>query len=142
MRPRLVCLLLVLGCAQASAPPSTAPSRSRYPGNLSAARPLNHAERTNFAETSRYADVVQFLDSLRFLGAKIHVGSIGKTSEGRDIPFVVASRPLVETAQEAKRLQRPIVYVQANIHAARSKERRRCNRSFATCCSTIARTRS
>ena len=117
MRPRLVCLLLVLGCAQASAPPSTAPSRSRYPGNLSAARPLNHAERTNFAETSRYADVVQFLDSLRFLGAKIHVGSIGKTSEGRDIPFVVASRPLVETAQEAKRLQRPIVYVQANIHA-------------------------
>ena len=117
MRLGLVCLLIVLGCAQGAAPPSTVPSRSRYPGNLAGARPLTRAERTNFTETSRYADVVQFVDSLRLLGAKIHVGSIGKTSEGRDIPFVVASRPLVRTADEAKRLHRPIVYVQANIHA-------------------------
>jgi hypothetical protein len=109
--------LLVVGCAQASAPPSTAPSRSRYPGNLQRAKPLTRAERSNFTETSRYADVVQFVDSLRILGAKIHVGSIGKTSEGRDIPFVVASRPLVTSASEAKRLHRPIVYVQGNIHA-------------------------
>src|SRR5205085_3149566 len=49
--------------------------------------------------------------------AKMYVGSIGKTSEGRDIPFIVASRPVVQTAEEAKRLHRPIVYVQANIHA-------------------------
>jgi hypothetical protein len=42
---------------------------------------------------------------------------MGKTSEGRDIPFVVASRPLVRTAAEAKGLGRPVVYVQANIHA-------------------------
>jgi hypothetical protein len=60
---------------------------------------------------------MQFIDSLRVLGAKIHVGSIGKTTDGRDIPFIVASRPLVSTPQEAKRLRRPIVYVQANIHA-------------------------
>ena len=88
-----------------------------YPGNLGRARPLTRAERTNFTETSRYGDVVQFIDSLRLLGGKIHVGSIGKTTEGRDIPFVVASRPLVTTAVEAKQLGRPIVYVQANIHA-------------------------
>ena len=78
---------------------------------------MTRAERTNFTETSRYADVVQFIDSLRVLGAKIFVGSIGKTTEGRDIPFVIASRPLVTTPVEAKRLRRPIVYVQANIHA-------------------------
>jgi len=117
MRLRLLSLLVVLGCAQASAPPSTAPSRSRYPGRLQGARPLTCAERTNFTETSRYADVVQFVDSLRMLGAKIHVGSIGKTTEGRDIPYIVASRPLVTSAGEAKRLHRPIVYVQGNIHA-------------------------
>src|SRR5262249_30933988 len=35
----------------------------------------------------------------------------------RDIPYVVASRPLVSTPEEAHRLNRPIVYVQANIHA-------------------------
>jgi hypothetical protein len=51
------------------------------------------------------------------LSRDVYVGSIGKTTEGRDIPFVVASRPRVTTPEEAKRLRRPIVYVQANIHA-------------------------
>ena len=116
-RTAVLCLLVAGACAQPSSPPKTAPSWSRYPGNLAVARPLTRAERTNFRETSTYADVVQFLDSLRILGAKIHVGSIGKTTEGRDIPFVVASRPLVTTPAEAKQLRRPIVYVQGNIHA-------------------------
>jgi hypothetical protein len=79
--------------------------------------PRTRAERTNYLETSRYADVTQFLDALKKLGAPIVLGSIGKTTEGRDIPFVVASRPLVTTAAQAKSLGRPIVYVQANIHA-------------------------
>jgi hypothetical protein len=61
--------------------------------------------------------VRSFLDSLRKLRAPLVFGSIGKTSEGREIPFVIASRPLVSTPSEAKRLGRPIVYVQANIHA-------------------------
>ena len=50
-------------------------------------------------------------------GAAIRVGSIGKTSRGRDIPYVLASRPLVTTPQEARRLGRPVVYIQGNIHA-------------------------
>ena len=58
-----------------------------------------------------------FIDSLQKLGAPIAVGSIGKTTQGRDIPYVIASRPLVRTPQEARRLGRPIVYVQGNIHA-------------------------
>jgi hypothetical protein len=49
--------------------------------------------------------------------APLTFGSIGKTNEGREIPFVLASRPLVSTPSEAKRLGRPIVYVQGNIHA-------------------------
>jgi hypothetical protein len=79
--------------------------------------PRTKAETTNYVETSRYEDVVAFLRALTDGGAAIHVSSIGKTSEGREIPYVVASRPLVRTAAEAKRLGRPIVYVQANIHA-------------------------
>jgi len=109
---------IVASCTPHTSGPSTeAPTRSRYPGNLARARPLTHAERTHFTETSSYADVQQYIDSLRILGAKMYVGSIGKTTEGRDIPFVIASRPLVTTPAEAKQLQRPIVYVQANIHA-------------------------
>jgi hypothetical protein len=79
--------------------------------------PRTRPELTNYRETSRYSDVRRFLDSLRKLGAPLTFGSIGKTSEGREIPYVIASRPLVSTPSEAKMLGRPIVYVQGNIHA-------------------------
>src|SRR5581483_6329264 len=49
--------------------------------------------------------------------AKISIGSIGKTIEGRELPYVIASRPLVSTPAAARRLNRPIAYIQANIHA-------------------------
>jgi hypothetical protein len=75
------------------------------------------AERTSYLETSRYADVIAFLDSLKARGAPYAFGSIGKTVEGREIPYVIASRPLVRTPAEARRSGKPIVYVQANIHA-------------------------
>lgn len=87
-----------------------------YRVDFDRARPLTRAERSRFAETSSYDDVQRFIDSLRTLGAKMTVGSIGRTTDGREIPFVVASRPVVATPTEARRLHRPIVYVQANIH--------------------------
>jgi hypothetical protein len=98
----------------------------RYATTLGAtsllAAPLLHAqqtraERTKYTETSLYTDVVSFLDSLQQRGAKIHVGFIGRTMQGRDVPYVIASRPLITTPLEAKRLGRPIVYVQGNIHS-------------------------
>ncbi|HYV96603.1 MAG TPA: M14 family metallopeptidase [Gemmatimonadaceae bacterium] len=80
--------------------------------------PQTRAERSNYKETSTYQDVVDFVDSLQAKAAgRVWVGSIGRTTEGRDLPFIVASRPLVTTPAEAKRLRRPIVYVQGNIHA-------------------------
>ena len=95
-----------LGCAHPSPRPITA-----------ADYPRTRPERTAFRETSRYEDVRGFLDSLRKLGAPLTFGSIGKTTEGREIPYVIASRPVVTTPSEAKQLGRPIVYVQGNIHA-------------------------
>jgi len=94
------------------------PPKARYqPFQLDGKHPLTRAERTNFAETSLYGDVVQFIDSLKVLGARIETGSIGKTTQGRDLLYVIASRPLVTTPEEARRLGRPIAYIQANIHA-------------------------
>jgi hypothetical protein len=57
-----------------------------------------------------------FIDSLK-ARPELSFGSIGKTNEGRDIPYVIASRPRVETPEQAKQLRRPVVYVQGNIHA-------------------------
>jgi len=84
---------------------------------LDASLPRTRAERTSYSETSTYADVVQFLDSLQKVGLPVSVGVLGRSTEGREIPFAIASRPLVYTPEEARRLGRPIVYVQANIHA-------------------------
>ena len=100
-------VIVVAGCA-ARVPPGP-PNPATFPRT----RP----ELTNYRETSHYSDVRSFLDSLRTLRAPLAFGSIGKTSEGREIPFVIASRPLVYTPSEARRLGRPIVYVQGNIHA-------------------------
>ena len=85
------------------------PSKSRYnQQSYAGKRPLTRAERTNFTETSHYDDVVAFIDSLKLLGAKISTGSIGKTIEGRDLPYVIASRPLITTPAEARRSGRPV----------------------------------
>jgi hypothetical protein len=80
-------------------------------------RPQTRAERSAFTETSTYADVLAFLDSLRATGQPFHRGSIGHTSEGRAIPFVVLSRPLYDSPNAVRQSGRPVVYVQANIHA-------------------------
>ena len=100
-------MIAVAGCS-APVPPGP-PNPATYPRT----RP----ELTNYRETSRYSDVRRFLDSLRALRAPLAFGSIGKTTEGREIPYVIASRPLVSTPSAAKALGRPIVYVQGNIHA-------------------------
>jgi murein tripeptide amidase MpaA len=92
---------------------SVVPSNAGVPVT---AGPRTRAESSGYKETSRYADVVAFLDSLRGR-PELSFGSLGKSTEGRDIPYVVASRPRVSTPDEARRLQRPVIYVQGNIHA-------------------------
>ena len=94
------------------------PAKSKYSlQSLAGKRPLTRAERTNFTETSHYEDVIAFIDSLKTLGAKIEIGSIGKTALGRSLPYVIASRPLITSPAEARRLGRPVAYIQGNIHS-------------------------
>lgn len=78
--------------------------------------PLTRAERTNFAETSHYQDVVDFISLLQVKGAPIRLQWMGESTEGRKMPLVIASRPMM-TPEMARRSGRPIIYIQANIHA-------------------------
>ena len=82
-----------------------------------ASSPHTRAERSGYTETSTYTDVLAFLDSLGAAGRPVHRGVAGTTTEGRAIPYLVVSRPVVETPEAAHRSGRPVVYVQANIHA-------------------------
>ena len=75
------------------------------------------AERTSYAETSTYADVISFIDSLQAHHVPFARQELGRTNEGRVQPLLVLSRPQVTTPEQARALHRPIVYVQANIHA-------------------------
>jgi hypothetical protein len=82
-----------------------------------AAAQTTRAERTDYRETSSHADVLAFLDSLQTSGAAIRVGTLGQSPEGRRIPYVIASRPLVARPADAHRSGKPIIYIQGNIHA-------------------------
>ena len=75
------------------------------------------AERTDYRETSSYADVLGFLDSLRALGAPIVVDTLALSPAGRVVPYVLAMRPRIGGPAEARRSGKPVVYLQANIHA-------------------------
>ena len=74
------------------------------------------AEISNYEETSTYADVTRVIDGLAATSQLVHTESFGKTEEGRDLPLMVISDPRVTTPAAARKLGRPLVFVQANIH--------------------------
>jgi len=74
-------------------------------------------EKSNFEKTSTYADVVAFIDAIKEKSPNIHMISMGKSFEGREIPVAILSRPLIKTPEEAKATGKPVIYIQGNIHA-------------------------
>ena len=104
-------LLAACACASRATPPDVAGTFAPPPV------PRTRAERTDYRETSSYADVVAFLADLQAATGGLALDTLGTSHEGRAIPLVVASRPLVRTPAEARALGRPIVWVQGNIHA-------------------------
>jgi len=79
--------------------------------------PQTRAERTHYAETSHYSDVIDFLQGMQRAGAPISIKWMGTSVEGKAMPLVIASRPLVSNPTEAKATGKPIIYIEANIHA-------------------------
>ena len=73
-------------------------------------------EKSNFEKTSGYADVMQFIKSIQAMSSNIYVGSIGKSSLGKEIPMVVLANPMVSSPEQAKASGKPVIYIQANIH--------------------------
>jgi len=76
----------------------------------------SRAEISNYEETSSYADIERVIKGLA-ASPLVHTESFGKTEEGRDLPLLVISEPKVTTPAAARKLGRPLVFVQANIHS-------------------------
>lgn len=75
------------------------------------------AEISNFEETSTYADVTRVIGGLVATSKLVHTESFGTTEDGRELPLMVIADPKVTTPAAARKLGRPLVFVQANIHA-------------------------
>jgi hypothetical protein len=78
---------------------------------------FSRAELTHYTETSLSSDVVAFCDAIGKLSAFAHVETFGMTKEGREMKMVVLSRPRINTPEEAKASGKPVIYIEANIHA-------------------------
>jgi hypothetical protein len=90
---------------------------SEVEGMAQSADMRTRAEITNYDETSTYADVTRVIDGLVATSPLVYTESFGKSEEGRDLPLIVISDPKVTTPAMARKLGRPVVFVQANIHA-------------------------
>jgi len=112
-RPLLICVLMPLLLALAL--PAGASAQPVVPtGDL----PLTVAEASGFTRTATYDDVVAWFSTLQALGADFTLEWMGETTtEGRPMPLVIVSRPLVTDPAEAHASGKPILLLQANIHA-------------------------
>ena len=87
---------------------------------LSAQQPADlrtRAEATDYVETSSYDDVVRLAKGIVSSSPLAQYENFGTTEEKREMPLLILSDPAVSTPEAARKLGRPMVFVQANIHA-------------------------
>ena len=75
------------------------------------------AEKSEYKSTSEYKDVIDFIDQLKTTTENLRVETIGKSTEGRDIPLLVIGRPVPDSPENLVNDTRIVIYIQANIHA-------------------------
>lgn len=108
-------LFALLACASAQL--STPAAFPVFTRPLHTVSPQTRAESSHYTETTRFREAMAFLDTLRARGLPIAIDSAGATTLGTPIVYFIASRPLVTTPDEAAKSGKPVVYVNANIHA-------------------------
>src|SRR5262249_27153729 len=86
----------------------------------------SRAEQTNYEETSRYEDVTRFIGELEKRTDKLRVESFGKTEEGRDLPLMIFADPPISQPREARASGKPVIFIQANIHAGEVEGKEAC----------------
>ncbi len=78
---------------------------------------LTKPERTSYQETSTYAEVMNFIEEVKKGSNNVTQISMGKSLEGKDIPVLILANPKISSPAEAKSSDKPIIYIQGNIHS-------------------------
>lgn len=94
---------------------SSSPINAQYAGIHDAL--LTRAEKTDFLETSHNEDVVKFIESLKTSCPLVSVEQFGTTKLGNPLQLVIMANPKITTPEEANVSGKPVIYIQANIHA-------------------------
>ena len=75
------------------------------------------AEATDYRETDRYPEMIDFCRRLAAASGFVHVETIGRSPEGRDIVALVVSLDKAFTPEAARATGKEILFVNACIHA-------------------------
>ena len=76
------------------------------------------AEKTDYKKTSTYDETIAYAKKLAAASrGLIRYQSFGTSGEGRDLPLLIAANDGAFSAKWAKRTGRPIILIQAGIHA-------------------------
>lgn len=81
-------------------------------------RPLTRAEASNYQETSRHTDVMQFIAQLQQQqDSRLVVTQFGASPENRELPLLILSAQGIQTPEQARQSELPIVLIINGIHA-------------------------
>ncbi len=78
---------------------------------------LSRAEKTAFMETSHDEDVVKFVENLKAASPLVSVEQFATSKLGNPLQLVILANPRITTPEEARASGKPVMYIQANIHA-------------------------
>ncbi len=81
---------------------------------------LTHAEKTDYLETARYAETIEYSRRLDQASHLIKYQTFGKSGEGRDLPLLIAAEGDTFTPEAVRRAHKPVILIQACIHAGES----------------------
>lgn len=74
------------------------------------------AEEANFERFTSHQEMMDYLHALRARSTEFRMGIYGHTRQGRELPYLVFSRPAVTRGWEAAALGKPVVELHANVH--------------------------
>ncbi len=93
---------------------------------LHSSEPLTVAEKTDYTRTSLYVDVMDFIYEVQRSSDFVRIVSLCTSTEGRTVPMVILSSEGTGSTYELSATGKPVVLIQANIHAGEIEGKEAC----------------